>query len=67
MRPKNILTIFILSFIFPLEGSYLTKAFPLDNPAVTFFRPNREYSAGQKAMPERKREEAVGKFNHAAR
>jgi tetratricopeptide (TPR) repeat protein len=65
MRPKNILILFILSFIFLSEGSYLTEAFARDNAADTFFRANKEYNAGQKAMSERKKEDAVGKFEQA--
>ena len=67
MRPKNILIIFILSFVFLFEGGYLTETFARDNDADTFFRANKEYSAGQKAMAERKKEEAVGEFEQAVR
>jgi tetratricopeptide (TPR) repeat protein len=65
MRPKNILIIFVLSFVFLFEGNYVTEAFARDNAADTFFRANKEYSAGQKAMAERKKEDAVGKFEQA--
>jgi len=65
MRQKNILIISVLSFVFLFEGSYLTEAFARDNAADTFFRANKEYSAGQKAMAERKKEDAVGKFEQA--
>jgi len=65
MRQKSILIIFILSFVFLFEGSYLTEAFARDNVADTFYRANKEYSAGQKAMAQRKKEDAVGKFEQA--
>ena len=65
MRLKNILIIFILSFMFLFEWSYLADAAVRDNEADTFFRANKEYSAGQKAMAERKKEDAVGKFEQA--
>ncbi|MDP6923180.1 MAG: tetratricopeptide repeat protein [Candidatus Scalindua sp.] len=65
MRQKNILIIFILSFVFLFAGSYLADAFARDDQADTFFRANKEYSAGQKAMAERKKEDAVGKFEQA--
>ncbi len=65
MRPKKILIIFVLSIVFLFEWDYLTEAFARDNAADTFFRANKEYSAGQKAMAERKREDAVGKFEQA--
>ncbi len=65
MRPKNILIIFILSFVFLFEGGYFAGAFARDNAADTFFRANKEYSAGQKAIAERKKEDAVGKFEQA--
>jgi len=67
MRQKNILIIFILSSVLLSEGSYLTEAFARDDAADTFFRANKEYSAGQKAMAERKKEDAVGKFEQAVR
>ena len=66
MRSKNILIILILSFVFLFEGNYLTEVFARDNAADTFFRANKEYSAGQKAMAGRKKEDAVGKFEQAA-
>lgn len=65
MRLKSILIISILSFMFLFAGSYLTNAAARDNEADTFFRANKEYSAGQKAMSERKKENAVGKFEQA--
>ena len=65
MRQNNILIIFILSFVFLFEGGYLADAFARDNQADTFFRANKEYSAGQKAMAERKKEDTVGKFEQA--
>ncbi len=65
MRQKNILIIFILSFVFLFEGGYLVEAFARDNEADTFFRANKEYSAGQKAMAEGKKEDAVGNFEQA--
>lgn len=65
MKSKNILILSILSFVFLFEGSYLTETFALDNTADTFFRANKEYSAGQKSMSERKKEDAVGKFEQA--
>ncbi len=65
MRQKNILIILILSFMFLFAGSYFADAAARDNEADTFFRANKEYSAGQKAMAERKKEDAVGKFEQA--
>ena len=65
MRQKNILIIFILSFVFFFEGGYLADVFARDNQADTFFRANKEYSAGQKVIAERKKEDAVGKFEQA--
>ncbi|MCR4289621.1 MAG: tetratricopeptide repeat protein [Candidatus Scalindua sp.] len=65
MRQKNILIIFILSFVFLFEGGYLAEAFARDNEADTFFRANKEYGAGQKAMAEGKKEDAVGNFEQA--
>ncbi|MHC4138913.1 MAG: hypothetical protein ACYSR1_03480, partial [Planctomycetota bacterium] len=65
MRQKSILIIFILSFVFLFEGNYLTETFARDNAADTFFRANKEYSVGQKAIAERKKEDAVGKFEQA--
>ena len=65
MRQKKTVIILILSFVILFEGSYLTEAFASNNTADTFFRANKEYNAGQKAMAERKKEEAAGKFEQA--
>ena len=65
MRQNNILIIFILSFVFLFQGGYLADAFARDNDADTFFRANKEYSAGQKAMAGRKKKDAVVKFEQA--
>lgn len=65
MRQNNILIIFILSFVFLFQGNYLTEAFAGDSAADTFFRANKEYSAGQKAMAGRKQEDAVQEFEQA--
>ncbi len=65
MRQKNILIIIILSFVFLFEGNYLTEVFARDNAADIFFRANKEYSAGQKAVSEKKKEDAIGKFEQA--
>jgi tetratricopeptide (TPR) repeat protein len=67
MRPKNILIIFILSFVILFECGYLTESVARDNTTDTFFRANKEYSAGQKAMAERKKEEAAGGFEGAVK
>ena len=65
MRQKKTVIILILSFVILFEGSYLTEVFASNNTADTFFRANKEYNAGQKAMAERKKEEAAGKFEQA--
>ncbi len=67
MKQKKTAMIFILSFVFLLEGGYLTVSFARDNMADTFFRANKEYNAGQKAMAEREKEEAAGKFEQAVK
>lgn len=65
MRQKNILIFFILCLAFLCDGRVLAEALMRDSGADTFFRANKEYSAGQKAIAERKEQEAVEKFEHA--
>jgi len=66
MRQKNILVFFILCLAFLFcEGPTLAEALMRDSGADTFFRANKEYSAGQKAIAEKREQEAVEKFEHA--
>jgi len=65
MRQKNILIFSILCLVFLCEGRVLAETFTRDREADTFFRANKEYSAGQKAMAEKREQEAVEKFAHA--
>ncbi|MGR3302732.1 MAG: tetratricopeptide repeat protein, partial [Candidatus Scalindua sp.] len=65
MRQKTILIFFILCLAFLCEGRVLAEALTRDSGADTFFRANKEYSAGQKAIAERKEQEAIEKFEHA--
>ncbi len=67
MRQKNILIILILGLVVVFEGSYVADSFARDNEADTFFRANKEYNSGQKAMAEKKKEEAVVKFEQAVK
>lgn len=67
MRQKTILIFFIFCLVFLYEGRVLAEALIRDNAADTFFRANKEYSAGQKAMAEKREKEAVERFEHAAR
>ncbi|GAX61040.1 hypothetical protein SCALIN_C17_0073 [Candidatus Scalindua japonica] len=65
MRPKNIPIIFLFSFVFIFVGSCLADAFARDNASDTFFKANKEYGSGQKAMAEKKKEDAAGAFERA--
>ena len=65
MRQKNILIFFILCLAFLCEGRVLAEALTRGSGADTFFRANKEYSAGQKAIAERREQEAVEKFEQA--
>ncbi len=65
MRQKNILIFFILCLAFLCESRILAEALTRDSGADTFFRANKEYSAGQKAIAEKREQEAVEKFEHA--
>ena len=66
MRQKNILIFFVFCLAFLCEGGVLSEALTRDSGADTFFRANKEYSAGQKAIAEKREQEAVEKFEHAA-
>ena len=65
MRQKNILIFSVLCLAFLCEGRVLAEALTRDSGADTFFRANKEYSAGQKAIAEKREQEAVEKFEHA--
>lgn len=67
MRQKTILIFFIFCLVFLYEGRVPAEALTRDNAADTFFRANKEYSDGQRAMAEKRGKEAVEKFEHAAR
>lgn len=68
MRQKNIL-IFSILFLACLfcEGHALAESLTRDNGADAFFRANKEYHAGQKAIAEKREHEAVEKFEHAVK
>ncbi len=65
MRQTNILIFFILCLAFLCEGRVLAEALTRDSGADAFFRANKEYRAGQKAIAEKREQEAVEKFEHA--
>ena len=65
MRQKNILIFSVLCLAFLCEGRVLAEALTRDSGADTFFRANKEYHAGQKAIAEKREQEAVEKFEHA--
>ncbi len=65
MRRKKILIFLVLCLAFLCGGSVLAEALTRDSGADTFFRANKEYSAGQKAIAEKREQEAVEKFEHA--
>ncbi len=66
MRQRNILIIFFLCFIFLFEAGVPVQALTRDEALDTFFRANKEYNTGQKAMAEEREGETVKKFENAA-
>lgn len=67
MRQINILKIFILSFVLLYAGTISADSLTRDDITDTFFRANKEYNAGQKAMAEKKDKRAVESFDNAVK
>ncbi|MFQ5965138.1 MAG: tetratricopeptide repeat protein [Candidatus Scalinduaceae bacterium] len=66
MRKNKILIIFIPFFVFPFMGQTLVGEIIRKEAIDIFFEANKEFQAAQKAMSEKKENEAIEKFKHAA-
>ncbi|ODS31459.1 MAG: hypothetical protein SCARUB_03416 [Candidatus Scalindua rubra] len=59
------ISFFILFFVFLFECHVSAEALTRDDAVDVFYRANKEYNAGQKAIAEKREREAVEKFEHA--